>query len=552
MKKSSVGKADRSFPALCANVGSFVRRSRNAAVHAFDGSGISALLKKLRSAAPYIQNRTVGVFLLTFGAYSVLISIFKYVFDFGGEAADVYVSACVVILSLPWLLSRGTPATMMTESASGRVFAEAVGIRVQTMCGKNIYGKSNVAFLLGMLFGTAVFVFSPARVICFVCALASLGIIFTYPEASVLFLAVILPVSDGRLFSFLAFSGTVSLIIKVLRGKRSFSFPHHRIAVLIFLAMVLCAEMLSGSYEYTVMLLVFFLLSVSDGLGARAEKTAAAAVMSCSGAASVYIGFIAISYFGGAEGSFGFLDDSGMALMCAALIPLAVSFMISGKVIPQRTALLCLASMTAFIAVSEKYMYLAAALFSIMVLLFFYRKRAAYSLFAVLCACYAGWVWLGGSNRMAVDVLLGFFKGLGLGENRDILSIITGGSLEGGFAGSESFYGALISKLGMTGLVLLISSVILLFGYILREKNDKYGAEGSPDYMRAWAPACSVAVLLICGVGINVWKYESVFVLFWMLIGASSAIASDMEKKSVRLVQCSEAEMSARSADITI
>ena len=52
--------------------------------------------------------------------------------------------------------------------------------------------------------------------------------------------------------------------------------------------------------------------------------------------------------------------------------------------------------------------------------------------------------------------------------------------------------------------------------------------------MRAWAPASSVIVLLMCGLGTNIWAYDEVFALFWILMGASSAIAADAESRAKR------------------
>ncbi len=552
MSKGKFGSISRRNTSLWANIGAFIRGSRDAAAKAFDNSFTSFALKKLRGSVPYIQNRVIGAFLFTFGVYSALIAIFKVVFDFGGSYDDIYVSVCAAILAIPLLLSKGTLATMLINSETGRTVSEAVGIRLQVLGAQKSYGRPNIAFLAGMLLGTVTFAVSPLRVVLTVTFFIAVGIIFTYPEASVLLLSVMLPYDNGELFGGIAFVGVIAFAIKAFRGKRSISFHHHRAVAAIFLLVVFFAGVFTGNIKYTVMMLAYFVISASEGLSARAEKAIAAAVASCGCVCAVYLGFMSVSYFGGIKASLGVFAVTNLSLMCVALIPLAVSFAINKTVIPRATAALSLLAMIAFLGICKSYIYLAAAALSIILLLFFYRRRAAYAVFAVLSGAYAVWVWLGGSNRQAINYVLGFLKELGLGENRNLAYLVSGAGLEGGFAGGESFYGAIISKLGVTGLLILISSAVLLFGYILREKNGKGSDRSQSTYMRAWAPACSVLVLLICGLGTNIWAYDNIYVLFWIMMGASSAIAADSEKKALRRQQSAEVEMSASSAEVTI
>lgn len=552
MSKSKFGGISRKDLSLRGNIGAFIRGSRDRAVKAFDNSYTAFALKKLREGAPYIQNHVIGAFLFTFGVYSLLIAIFKMVFEFGGSYSDIYVSACAAILALPLLLSRESLASVLTDSDIGKMFSGAVGIRLHVREDAKVYGRSNIAFLVGMIFGTLTFVVPPLTVLLIAVLIIGVCIIFTYPESSALLIAVMLPFGNAESFCFVAVAGTIAYLIKVFRGKRSISFHHHRAVVAIFLFVVFFAEVFTGSVRYSVMLLLFFLLSMSDGLGGRVEKTAAAAIISCGCVSAVYLGFGYASYFGRLDGDFETFDVSRLSLMCVALIPLAASFAINKAVLPRRTAVLCLLTMTVFLVKCESQMYLAAALFSVMLLLFFYRRRAAYAVFAAFCSAYAIWVWLGGSNRKAINLLLGFLKEFGVGEDGTHVYMITGIGLEDGFAGSESFYGAVITKLGVIGLVILISSVVLLCGYILREKNGKGSDRSHDSYMRAWAPACSVLVLLICGLGTNVWACDSVYALFWIMMGAASSIAADSEKKALRRYQSKEIGMSSDSAEVTV
>jgi hypothetical protein len=154
--------------------------------------------------------------------------------------------------------------------------------------------------------------------------------------------------------------------------------------------------------------------------------------------------------------------------------------------------------------------------------------------FALACAAYSVWVWLGGSNRAAVDHLMNFLKELGIAYEEGAMFILVGDRVGNGFVDSESFYGALVSGIGVIGAVILASAICMLFGYILRKKYGKGSDRSSATYMRAWAPASSIIVLLICGLGINIWAYDGVYALFWILMGVSSSVAVDAESKAKR------------------
>lgn len=534
VEKRAMGNLVKPVLNILSAVGAALKKARIRAVRAFDSSATAFYLKKLRESIPYLKNSVIGAFLLTFGIYSSLIAVFKLTFASGGSIEDVFVSLSAAVISLPLLFSRGTVGTLLTLSQTGALIAKAIGMRVHLNFSKAAWGRSNIAFLLGMLFGSATFILSPLQVMVFVAAAVAASVIFTYPEAAALLLAIVFPLGDGRLFSLIALWGIFSLAVKIFRGKRSVSFHHHRAAVMILLFIVFVSELFKGDFRFTLMMLPFFILSASDGHGDRAEQTVSVAVAACGCIAAAYMAFAGVSVFGNVEADFSAFNIQAMALMCAALVPLAISYMLGKTGLPAQTAFLCSIAMIGFLVYNGYYMYLLASLAGIILFLFFYRRRASYAVFAVACAAYAIWVWMGGSNRIAVDHLMSFLKELGIAYDAGWLYILIGGNIEGSFGASESFYGAVISKLGVIGLAVLVCAAVLLFGYILREKHGKGEDKSSATYMRAWAPASSAIVLFICGLGTNVWAYDGVFALFWILMGASSAIAADAESKSMR------------------
>lgn len=534
-------------------IGAFAATVRNKTVRLFDSSVVAHHMKKFRENIPYIKNSIIGTFMLTFGIYSTLISVFRFSFLSEGTFADIFISLCVALLSLPFLFSRGTPGTILALSETGSIIAKVMGVRIHINHSRTTWGRANIAFLLGVLLGSATFVFAPLSVVFFILFVVAAGFVLTYPESAVLFITVLLPLGNGELLSFVSVFGIVAFLIKALRGKRSITYHHHRAAALILMVMVFVSEIHSGSLKFSLMMLAFFLLCASDGNGERAENIISVAVVVFGTVSAFYMAFVCMSVFGETGADLSIFNIPALALCCAALIPLSASFMLSKTGLPRQTTFLCTVAMLGLLLYNGYFMYTIASAASIVILLFFFRRRAAYAFFSAVCAFYAVWVWMGGgSNRVAVTHLLNFLKEIGIAYDEGVMYILVGGIMEDNFAPSESFYGAILTSLGILGAVALAGVLCLLFGYILRKKYGKGSDRSTATYMRAWAPASSVVVMLICGLGTNIWAYDEVFALFWILMGAASAIAADAENKARRSVMAQMISPDRTKAEITL
>lgn len=511
-------------------VGSFMRAFRDWAVRAFDGSLVARLLRAFRERVPYVRNRVVGTFLLTFGAYSALIAVFKSMLALGKGRVGLYFSLCVAICAIPLLISRGTVYTMLSNSHTGRVISRCIGIRLQAMGGTLSIGRENVAFLLGMIAGTITLVFDPVYVLGVPAAVLVAGLILTYPESAVVFLAVTLPFGNAEVFLFISFMGVAAFIIKLIRGKRHLAVAPHIKTALLLTAVILFLDLLEGSVFDGAVMMACLMLAVSERNGAKAESVAAASVSSCACMAAVYVMLRAVAFFAGLRAQTEFFDVSSLALLCTALIPLAVSFMISGEIMPRKTGFLSAAVMTAFLIMTNSYLHAVSAAMGTVLMLFMYKRRIAYFLTALMSAGYAVWVWLGGSNRLAFDTLVGFLTGLGIDKQGvSAGEMIYGEGIGGGLYGGDNFYGSLIKGIGIVGTVIFAVAVIFLAVYVLKQKNKESSEYG---FLTAFGAFCSVFTLLVCGAGANIWNSERVFVLFWVLFAVGSSIAENEAGKA--------------------
>ncbi len=555
MKKNS-GVAKRShISGNRSTVGSFIRGGRDAIVRSFDISLVSRALKAFRDKVPYVRNRVLGTFMFTFGVYSALIAVFRIVFSFGGNISDVFASACVAIAAIPFIISKGTVYTALSTSRTGRVISSCIGIRLQALGGNNAIGRENLAFLFGMIAGTLTFVFEPLKVISLIVGVIATGIVLTYPESAAVMIAAILPFAGTDALCYVAVIGAISFAIKVMRGKRKLNITSHIKVMAVFLAVILFAEIFSGSVSFTVLALVSMIIALPAGMNGRSEKIAAAAVAFTAVFAAVMTFFKASEVLLRVKVNFEIIDIVAVSVLCAALIPITVSFMISGNPIPQGTALLCSFSMWSFLMVFDSMLCMVAAAVGVMLLLFVYKRRAAYCVMAVVSACYAVWVWLGGSNRMAFNILLRFLKDLGWGvdEGETAATLVFGAGLSSGFEG-ESLIGAMLPAIGSVGAVIFVFFILLLCVYILKQKNESNEKNVKKNYgfMSSWSAFCSVVTLLICGLGINIWKDSSVYVLFWLMVGCASAAASEAQKRMMRIEEAKQNTHNENSAEIVL
>ncbi|MBQ7836153.1 MAG: hypothetical protein IJ389_02755 [Clostridia bacterium] len=533
MKKTTGNLSRSRFSGRFGSLGGFIRYCRDAVVRAFDNSFISRVLVRMRETVPYIRNRVLGTFLLTFGIYSTLISVFKTVFEFGGSADNGFITVSLAIASVPLLISRGTVYTMLSTSRTGRVIGECIGIRLQAMGGSVAIGRENMAFLLGMLAGTLTFVFDPAYIIGMAAAVVVAALILTYPEATVIFAAVLLPMGIDEAFTYLAVVGIVSFIIKLIRRKRYLRFPSHIKAAVLFIGVVAFLGAATGNVNNALLALMCMMIAFSDRNGEKAKYASSVALSVCAVMTSVYLAFYAVAYLAGLKADLSVFDVETLSVMSAALVPVSVSRMISGEIMPGRTSFLCFVSTVAFLAVTRSYMCLAAAAVGMALLLFAYRRKLAYFFMSIAGVAYACWVWLGGSNRIAFDTFMGFLSEFNIDEKQGLsaVEIIYGEGLGRGVFSGDNFYDALISGVGLVGVAIFATALILLAVYIVKQKN-KAAEDKEYGFLSAFAHYCSLLVLLVCGAQISIWEQESMFVMFWMMLASASAISLDEQTKA--------------------
>ena len=520
------------------------RNMRQRVVSAIDNSLVNTVARFIRRYVPNLRARAIGTFMATFGVYSALISAFKYVFSFGSTVDEILFSAFVIIVSIPFILSESKVSKIFSGSYTGSVISEYIGIRADAIYESEPVGRANIAFLIGTFCGAATLAVSPLHIAVGIIAVICFSVIMVYPEASVVIAAAVLPFK-GELLPLLLGVGTVSLVVKVFRGKRSISFAFHDKVLVALFVFIFVVVIIGGGANYVVLMLSAFLLSLPKGADRRTTGATAALVASCGLAAALHVGF-ALCFmighktlsFAAASAQVGLFDLKELALLCAAVIPLSVSHTVRGTTLSTLTSVLCLASSVGYLALLGYFHYLAVSAISVMLLIFYYNRRVAYAIFSLVLFAFFAWLWLGGSNTKAFDAVSDMIVEGGkatLFVPHDSLSeLLAGGGVGSGFAVAESMYSAVFSTLGVLGAVLLLCYIVSIIVFTFRYGTN-FSQVKESFYITVLAPVFAVVVLIVCGITHNVFQYDSIYCLMWILFGAASAMTKEAKYKKESL-----------------
>ena len=197
----------------------------------------SALLEIGLKRATYLLGcslRVYGIFLFTFGAYTILIHYIKF-YAFSSESlnpATVMYGIVSIVLAIPMIGSRYTVAELLQKGLiSHLLLIDTFGIPEDRFDIARVKsgGRYNYALLLGMIVGVMTFFISPRHLILFLLGLLVVAVIMSYPEVGVLALIALTPFmsySDGvfRALEFGIALTAVAYLGKLIRGKRVIRF----------------------------------------------------------------------------------------------------------------------------------------------------------------------------------------------------------------------------------------------------------------------------------------------------------------------------------------
>lgn len=224
----------------------FFSKIKTAFARLVESSGIVGVYRRGINGILCSQVRDIGVFLLSFGLFSLISTLLKaFMFDYVSDATELsfICVAAMLICSLPMLFSKRSVASKLSESAAfSSLLSGLLGISPLALRTKlTPRAHSAIALALGTVAGSLSFVFQPVNILwTILLAIGAMTVLYS-PESGLLLAIILLPFAPYTAVRVVAAASAVSYLLKLLRGKRNMSISATDSVVLLFAAACICA-----------------------------------------------------------------------------------------------------------------------------------------------------------------------------------------------------------------------------------------------------------------------------------------------------------------------
>lgn len=232
-----------------------------------ENSLIAGLYRRFISWLLCVKLRVYGVFLFSFLIYSALAAAVGFFRFSRGEFTSVIIPACLSAAAVPLLVSTKTLSQALGDAVLGKFAVEFSGNSLTELDRERVCGRSNAAFLLGLVLGVLSYFVSPLYMLLGLAGLIGAALVFNSPEFGTVMLFFLMPLfPTGPLIILAAFS-IFSFLVKVILGKRVFRVEAVDIALIPFIVTLITGtlfgvsprSLLSGSMS-VLFTMVFYLV----------------------------------------------------------------------------------------------------------------------------------------------------------------------------------------------------------------------------------------------------------------------------------------------------
>ena len=542
---------------------------------AFEENSFLGFLGVCRNYFLGCRLKVYGLFTLSFGIYTALIYIFKrYAFYLENSSVDhLYFGIGAIVISLLLIPSGQILSEALLSSRIMRcLLISALGIRPEDIaCPKAKRGGSGTLFFIGgILVGLATYAVSPIYVILFILGLVVLDMIFSYPEAGVIIMIFVSPFIVFLPHPSLFLAGmmlvvSLSYLIKLIRGKRTFKLELADLFVLLFAVLVLFGGIVSVAPSASLKpALIFVCLMLGYFLVVNLMRTKlwlSRTIAALTGSAFLVSVYGIFQYFTGAANENWidpalFEDISGRAIstfenpnMLAEYLILILPFVLAMFLYTKNTGmkavyLLSFASCILCVVYTWSRSAWLGAIAGLVLFFLLYSKKTLYLLFVALAALpianfilpqtvldrfysignladssnlYRVYLWKS-VGRMISDF---FGGGIGIGEGAftSLYPMYTYAGMEAS-PHSHSIYLQIILELGVAGIVIFLAVMFLLSQGVFEYSKRSTDARSK---LMSCAALCGVFSALIQGAADYIWYNYRVFFIFWIVAGIMCA-----------------------------
>ncbi len=522
--------------------------------------GINKFMKRLRDL--YLKN--IGTALFSFGAY---VSVASLISHFSSGSTEPILSCGVaggIALTVVGALLAASPKTASGAICDSRILSfvifDVLGIKKEKLISKERpIGRSDVSVIIGLIMGLISELSSPSAVIITILLTVLAYAVLCQPECGVITIILAFPFVSSKALVIISGFVCLSWLLKLARGKRTFSIMLSDTMFLVFSLVVLLGGIITSSPETSMktalqmVLVMTVYLTASNLINTKKWLDRSIRCLIFSLSMVVFINLLSEIANHYAIGEIAVissvLPSASVSAIITLLLPLLLSYAVTTDTGDKRTGL-CL---IAFLAIFCSYLCgtkSGAVIALLTVLLFFFLiDRRAFSVLvllllflpavAVVLPDTAGIAFKDFftiseeslSYRQEISnaayELFGISSlgGVGIGSSAMLYSTPT--YISGSIIESMSSFSRIIGMLGVTGLFIF---AVYVFSFIRRCSAYLYDIKDSSHRHRALTSACLCGVIgcLCLGLFGNVFSSPQSYMLLWLVSGlAISAIKVD-------------------------
>lgn len=550
------------------------RRVARSAENSLILRAIAAFVGKL----PAVTVRAYGTFVFSLGFYSMLVYVIKAIASTMTADIDALVTSVMLILiSLPLLFSKKTLAEAVLESKAASFIAfDILGYRREVAAlQREPRGRCDTPMLIGMVLGLLTFYVDIIYVMALVGAVIGIYLLSSRPEAGVVMLFVLLPfLPEGALAVYVTVL-SFSYLFKLITGRRTLHFDPADTAMLIFAAAVYLAGVIHygagtdiGAHSTAPLIFVYFVIAnliTND----KWRKRCLHAVMIGGGlTASVYLlsqifDIASILGDGFSSGVLSRLSEDILFIVgesddVTPYLIMVLPMMLSYIDLPghQKAGMLygvfAIVTVVSLIYTGSRSLWMGAVL-TVMILLLAKNLKYVWIPAAVVTAVPL-LVWIlptefdryilglfdlsGATARVGVRgisalILRDNFLG-GIGFSDDVFSAVYSSYSQFGITAenSQSFPLSVAVRLGVTGVILFLAAVVLLF---IKAATNAKKAETSDERSVSVSTAAGFFAIIVSGISLDIFYSEKMFLFFFMYAAFMSSYSAVKPKPSSTL-----------------
>ena len=534
-----------------------------------ENSVIAGAFRRFAANLAETRMRVCGWFFFSFGFYTIALLVFKHFADLEKieSLGKLYFPLSVILTSLPMLLSRDSLVGAMRKNRLTRfLLTHIIGFREPQFENLNQKrGKSNIAFILGILFGFFSLLVSPEFLVLLILTAVVMYLVFITPELGVTLTFFMLPFVRTLVLGVTVLYTSFCYFFKLIRGKRTLSFRTTDIFITIFMGLIFFGGTVSVAPEGSLpsglmmacLMLGYFLtvnlINTAELLGRITTAVISSAVIvSVVGICQYFLGEASqiwqdVNMFADISGrvtsTFG--NPNVLAEYIIIVFPIAAAFLFSSESRRGsfKSFMACLLLFACLILTWSRGGWLGFIIGMLIFFIFMTRKTITFLFFAGIATPFLPFVlpsnvW----NRLAsignladsstsyrvnvweasLNMLRDCFgSGIGIGEAAfsQVYPLYA-------YAGSENaphshnLFLQITLELGIVGII-IFSVIVLMF-----MKNCISRAINTPERrtkLIILGGMCGILSVLIQGMTDHIWYNYRIFLIFWLIIGLTNA-----------------------------